>query len=108
MKTALKYFFLPPGFFFTIILFSSFLEEQFVNSVFPYKNPGLSERQSAAHLLTRLTYGSRFRNIDAAVKMGLKNDFLQQLNGNSADDSLNLMLENYDAINLSNNEVSKK
>jgi hypothetical protein len=42
------------------------------------------------------------------LKWDWKNDFLQQLNGNLADDSLNLMLESYDAINLSNNEVSKK
>lgn len=72
MKTALKYFFLPLGFFFTIILFSSFLAEQFVNSVFPYKNARLSERQPAAHLLSRFTYGSRPGDIDAAVKMGLE------------------------------------
>lgn len=42
------------------------------------------------------------------LKWDWKNDFLQQLNRNLADDSLNLMPESYDAINLSNNEVSKK
>lgn len=40
--------------------------------------------------------------------MGLERWFIQQLNGNLTDDSLNLMLKNYDAINLSNNEVSKR
>ena len=32
------------------------------------------------------------------LKWDWKNDFLQQLNGNLADDSLNLMLESYDAF----------
>ena len=107
MKTTFKYFFLPLGVF-TLIIFCSFLAEQSVNPVFPYKKSGLSERQAAAHLLSRFTYGARPGDIDAAVKMGLEKWFLQQLNSNLADDSLNLMLENYDAINLSNHEVSKK
>ncbi|MBC7757757.1 MAG: DUF1800 domain-containing protein [Phormidesmis sp. FL-bin-119] len=107
MKTTLKYFFLPLSVF-TLIIFCSSLAEQSVNPVFPYKKAGLSERQAAAHLLSRFTYGARPGDIDAVVKMGLEKWFLQQLNSNLADDSLNLMLEDYDAINLSNNEISKK
>ena len=108
MKTTLKYFFLPIGVFFTLVIFSSFLSKPPVNPIFPYKTAGLSERQAAAHLLGRFTYGARPADIDAAVKMGLEKWFLQQLKGDSADDSLNLMLKNYDALNLTNNEVSKR
>ncbi|MEJ7694893.1 DUF1800 family protein, partial [Daejeonella sp.] len=107
MKTTLKYFFLPFGVFVTLIMFSSFIRETPANSAFPYKSAGLTERQAAAHLLSRFTYGARPGDIDAAIKMGLEKWFTQQLKGDLADDSLKLMLKNYDAINLSNNEVSK-
>jgi uncharacterized protein (DUF1800 family) len=107
MKTTLKYFFLPLGVFFTLIIFSSFLGDLPLNPAFPYKNAGLTERQAAAHLLNRFTYGARPGDIDAAVKMGLEKWFMQQLKGNLADDSLNIMLKSYDAINLSNSEVVK-
>ncbi len=108
MKTSLKYFFLPIGIFFTLIIFSSFLGKLPASPTFPYKQAGLTERQAAAHLLSRFTYGARPGDIDAAVKMGLEKWFMQQLNGGLADDSLNLMLKNYDALKLSNNEVSKR
>lgn len=107
MKTTLKYFFLPLGVFFTLISFSSFTRGLPANPPFPYKSAGLTERQAAAHLLSRFTYGPRPGDIDAAVKMTLEKWFMQQLNGDLADDSLKLMLKNYDAINLTNNEVSK-
>lgn len=58
-------------------------------------------------MLSRFTYGARPGDIDAAEKMGLEQWFMQQLKGNLPDDSLNLMLQNYDALNLSNNEVSR-
>lgn len=57
--------------------------------------------------MSRFTYGSRPEDIDAAVKMGLEKWFLQQLKGNLADDSLDLMLKSYDAINLSNTHVNQ-
>lgn len=107
MKTTLKFFFLPFCVFIALIAFSSFIEEAPVNLSFPYKKAGLTERQAAAHLLSRFTFGPRPGDIDAAVKMGLEKWFMQQLKGDLADDSLQLMLKNYDAINLSNNEVSK-
>lgn len=107
MKTTLKYFFLPFGVFFALIILSSFKREVPANPVFPFKSAGLTERQAAAHLLSRFTYGARPGDIDAAVKMGLEQWFMQQLKGNLPDDSLNLMLQNYDALNLSNNEVSR-
>lgn len=107
MKITLKYFFLPFSVFFTLLIFASFQGELPAGPAFPYKETGLTERQAAAHLLSRFTYGARSGDIDAAVKMGLEGWFMQQLKGNLADDSLKLMLKGYDAINLSNNEVSK-
>jgi uncharacterized protein (DUF1800 family) len=72
---------------------------------FPYKQAGLSERQAAAHLLSRFTFGAKPGDVDAVVKMGLEKWFRQQLSGELPDDSLNQMLSAYDAIKLSNAEV---
>ena len=105
MKNALKFFCLPFVVLSAIILLSSFLAEKPTGVSFPYKKAGLTERQAAAHLLSRFTYGARPGEIDAAVKMGLEKWFRQQLNAGISDDSLKRILSSYDAINLSNSEV---
>ncbi|MBS1660581.1 MAG: DUF1800 domain-containing protein [Bacteroidetes bacterium] len=74
---------------------------------FPYRQAGLTERQAAAHLLSRFTYGAGPGDVDAVVKMGLEKWFMQQLDGNLPDDSLNQVLSRYDALKLSNEEVVK-
>ncbi|WP_040626322.1 DUF1800 domain-containing protein [Mucilaginibacter paludis] len=73
---------------------------------FPYKQAGLTERQAAAHLLNRFTYGATPGQIDAVVNMGLEKWFEQQLNANMPDDSLNRMLDQYDALKLTNTEIA--
>jgi uncharacterized protein (DUF1800 family) len=75
---------------------------------FPYKKAGLTERQAAAHLLSRFTYGAKPGQVDEVVEMGLEKWFQQQLDANIADDTLNSLLKEYDAINLSNAEVIKQ
>lgn len=106
MNYALKCFRLPISVLFTLLIFSSFFSGT-ASLTFPYKLSGLTDRQAAAHLLSRFTYGARPGDIDAAVNMGLEKWFIQQLKANLADDSLKLMLKDYDAINLSNTEVLK-
>ena len=69
---------------------------------FPYVHAGLTKRQAAAHLISRFTNGARPGDVDAAVTMGLENWFLQQLNAQLPDDSLNARLAQYDALQMSN------
>lgn len=76
--------------------------------VFPYQQAGLTEREAAAHLLSRFTYGPRPGDIDVVVKSGLENWFKQQLKGEIKDDQLNEMLSAFDGINLTNAEVEEK
>ena len=111
MKTTSRFLAL---FFITTItglLFSSFFkDEKKVEKIkvkFPYKQAGLTDRQAAAHLLGRFTYGVTPGQIDQVLETGLEKWFTQQLGGNLADDTLNAMLANYDAINLSNEAVLK-
>lgn len=71
----------------------------------PYRQAGLTERQAAAHLLSRFTYGAMPGQVDAVVRQGLENWFLQQLAADLPDDSLDQCLGRYDALQLTNEQV---
>ena len=73
----------------------------------PWRQAGLTERQAAAHLLSRFTYGAMPGQVDAVVKMGLENWFAQQLSAQEPDDSLTEVLNRYDALELSNQQVAE-
>lgn len=72
---------------------------------FPYKEAGLTERQAAAHLLGRFTFGAKPGEVDAVINMGLENWFQQQLSAKLPDGNIEQKLSNYDALKLSNTEV---
>lgn len=73
---------------------------------FPWKKAGLTERQAAAHLLSRFTYGATPGDIDRVVQKGLEKWFDEQLDAKLADDTLSQLLSEYDALKLSNEEVA--
>jgi uncharacterized protein (DUF1800 family) len=73
---------------------------------FPYRMAGLTERQAAAHLLSRFTYGATPGQVDDVVKMGLENWWAQQLAAELPDDSLAQCLSQYDALQLTNQQVA--
>ena len=73
---------------------------------FPWRQAGLTERQAAAHLISRFTYGAKPGQVDAVVQMGLENWFARQLEASLPDDSLDQRLSRYDALELSNTEVA--
>lgn len=75
---------------------------------FPYKVAGLTDRQAAAHLLSRFTYGATPGQVDAVVKMGLEKWFDQQLDAKLNDDSLNQLINNFDAVTMSNEQLTEK
>src|SRR6478736_1680720 len=91
-----------------IIILSSFLNSpQIIKESyhFPYQKAGLTEAQSAAHLLDRFTYGHLPGQVDEVVKMGLENWFQQQLSAKLDDEKLGQLLGEYDALRLSNEEI---
>ncbi|MBB2151149.1 DUF1800 domain-containing protein [Pedobacter gandavensis] len=110
MKSSLKviYSFLAVLLF--TIIFCSFKngKSEAYKPAFPYRQAGLTERQAAAHLLSRFTYGAKKGELDAVVKMGLEKWFQQQLDGTMPDDTLNSLLSKYEDRNLSNTEVENK
>ncbi|MEO6285804.1 MAG: DUF1800 domain-containing protein [Dyadobacter sp.] len=73
---------------------------------FPYKQEGLTEKQAAAHLLNRFTYGATPGQIDQVVHQGLEKWFRSQLTADFSDDTLTSLLKDYDALQLTNTQVS--
>ncbi len=72
---------------------------------FPYRQAGLTDKQAAAHLLSRFTYGAKPGQIEEVARMGLENWFAQQLQANLSDPSLDSMLAPYDALKYSNQQI---
>ena len=110
MKNALKYFCILTMLLCCVAVMSSFLKDRSAGKAhfsFPYKQAGLTERQAAAHLLSRFTYGATPSDIDHVVKMGLERWFEQQLDGTMPDDSLNNLLNQYPDLKLSNKEIAE-
>lgn len=74
---------------------------------FPYKQAGLTEREAAAHLLSRFTFGIRPGGIDEAVNEGLESWFRHQLDGNLPDAKSDTSLAGYESLTMSNEEIVK-
>lgn len=71
----------------------------------PWKTAGLTERQAAAHLIDRFTFGNKPGLIDDVVKKGLENWFAEQLDGKLNDHALSERLKEYDVLKLTNEQV---
>ena len=106
MKKAVKYW---CGFVMLLCLFTVFTAflPGYPNASlkFPYKQAGLTPEQAAAHLLSRFTYGATPGEVEEVSKIGPEKWFAQQLDAQLPDDSLNQLLNKYDALKLSNTEV---
>ena len=72
----------------------------------PYKKAGLTERQAAAHLLNRFTFGPRPGDVDHVVDMGLEKWLKLQLEAGLTSDTLSQLLVPFDALQLTNEEIS--
>ena len=91
-------------------IFSSYTATEKLNNKysikFPYRKAGITERQAAAHLLSRFTYGATPKQVDEVVNMGLEKWFAKQLDADQADDSLNTQLAQYDVLTKTNKELA--
>lgn len=109
MQTSVKFIYSFIAVLFFTMAFSSFKSEHGnYKLAFPYRQAGLTDRQAAAHLLSRFTYGAKKGEVDAVLKMGLEKWFQQQLEGTLPDDTLDLLLSKYEDIKLTNTEVENK
>ncbi|MCZ6506868.1 MAG: DUF1800 domain-containing protein [Acidobacteria bacterium] len=66
----------------------------------PWESVGLSEREAAAHLLNRFTFGPRPGDIDAVVAAGLEDWFESQLEAQAPEPALDARLVDIEALFL--------
>lgn len=72
----------------------------------PWRQAGLTEKQAAAHLLSRFTYGATPGEVDEVARMGLEKWFERQLKADLPEDSLEAQLAPFDALKLSNEQIA--
>ncbi len=80
-------------------------DKQKISFSFPYKQAGLSQRQAAAHLISRFSFGARPGDIEAVEKLGVEEWFAQQLSASLADDKVDAALASYESLKMSNEEI---
>lgn len=86
---------------------SSFTDKKPPSFLLPYKKAGLTEREAAAHLLNRFTFGATPGQVDEVVKTGLETWFQQQLDASNPDAKTEKMLAGFASLNMSNAEIVK-
>ncbi len=72
----------------------------------PFKKAGLTERQAAAHLLSRFSFGARPGEVDEVLHIGLENWLDQQFRASLPDSSVNRRLQGMEALTLSNESIA--
>ena len=99
----MRYFFLI--FIFISLAFSvvEFSTEQRLQM--PYRKEGLSEREAAEHLLSRLSFGGRPGEAEKLLSMGLEKWVQQQLGQSLPGTEVEKRLSDFDALSLDNETI---
>ncbi len=74
---------------------------------FPFKKAGLTDREAAAHLLSRFTFGAKPGDVDAVTKEGLETWFSEQLQMNGPNAKVDSALAGYESLKMTNEEIVK-
>src|SRR5690349_4896743 len=72
---------------------------------FPYKSAGLSDREAAAHLLSRFSFGATQTLVDEVVEAGPEKWFAEQLAANLKDDQVDNRLSSYVSLRMTTEEI---
>ncbi len=89
------------------LILSSFSKTQEESPVFsfPYKQAGLTDREAAAHIISRFSFGVKPGQVDAVTKYGVEEWFKTQLDAGFKDDSLTTFLKSYESLSMTNAEI---
>ncbi len=71
----------------------------------PYRKEGLSEREAAEHLLSRLSFGGRPGEVEKLLAMGLEKWVQLQLERSLPDTEVEKRLSGFDALSLDNETI---
>ncbi|MGZ5189770.1 MAG: DUF1800 family protein, partial [Flavisolibacter sp.] len=72
---------------------------------FPYKSAGLSDREAAAHLLNRFSFGATQGLVDEVVQSTPEKWFAEQLNADYKDDQVDSRLSSYASLKMTTEEI---
>jgi uncharacterized protein (DUF1800 family) len=72
---------------------------------FPFKQAGLTDRQAAAYLLDRFTFGARPNDIDALLQKGCEVWFAEQIQGNISETVFQERLTAFSTLTMTNEEL---
>lgn len=72
---------------------------------FPYKTAGLSDREAAAHLLNRFSFGATKELVDEVAAAGPEKWFADQLSANLEDEQVKNRLKTYASLQMSTEEI---
>ena len=89
----------------TLSSYYSNSQTHFPSYKFPYKSAGLSDKEAAAHILSRFSFGTTPGEIDEVVKMGTEAWFETQLAANMPDKNIESILVNYASLKMTNTEI---
>lgn len=108
----MKRFFAAPGLFGLLIgllwltLSPAQAAEQIVR--LPYQQAGLNDRQAAAYLLDRLSFGARPGDVDRVVSMGVERWVRQQLQGGLPEQVLESKLTAFPALTMNHQQMAAR
>ena len=74
----------------------------------PWQAAGLSEREAAAFVLDRLTYGARPGDIDRVIETGIEQWLTGQLAGDAGETELAAHLADYEALGMTHQELGRR
>jgi uncharacterized protein (DUF1800 family) len=90
------------------ILSSFYYKEQDAPAYrFPYQKAGLTQKEAAAHLLSRFSFGIRAGEIEAVAKDGLEAWFEKQLDASLEDAKVDEAIAGYESLKMTNEEIVK-
>ncbi|MEJ7912946.1 MAG: DUF1800 domain-containing protein, partial [Chitinophagaceae bacterium] len=73
--------------------------------LFPYKAAGLSQKEAAAHLISRFSFGARAGEIEHIAATGIEKWFQDQLEGKIDETIINQKLVTYGSLTMSNAQI---
>ena len=74
----------------------------------PWQDAGLSEREAAAFLLDRLSYGARPDDVERVLETGIEPWLSAQLAGDAEETELAARLADYEALGMSHRELGRR
>lgn len=87
---------------------SSFYSQHNINYSsyrFPYQKAGLTDKEAAAHLISRFSFGVNPGQVEEVAKMGVEKWFAEQLEGSIGDKLIEERLAGYESLKMNNQQI---